>query len=275
MVTGNWTVPSASAEVMQLDIEADELGRNYPNKVSLLGDAQATLALMIAEARGKTTDRQAWVSRVQELVSTWREAFAARMASNDMPIRPERLCKELEEAMPADAILVSDTGHAGMWTTQMIELKHPGQRYIRCAGSLGWGLPGALGVKVAMPERPVICFTGDGGMYYHLPELETALRYGINLVVVVNNNGALSQELPQLTINYGGKLRGNADEMWKFSKEFSFAKVAEAMGCGGIRVEQPGDIKQALKKALAMNRPVVVEVLTDVNVMAPTAWVPK
>jgi acetolactate synthase-1/2/3 large subunit len=121
----------------------------------------------------------------------------------------------------------------------------------------------------------VICFTGDGGMYYHLPELETALRYGINLVVVVNNNQALSQELPQLTINYGGKLRGNANEMWKFSESFNFAKVAEAMGCAAIRVEQPGDIKEALKTALAMNRPVVVEVMTDVNIMAPTAWVPK
>lgn len=275
MVTGNWTVPGANAEVMQLDIEANELGRNYPNKVALLGDAQATLSLMIADAKGKTADHKDWVTHTQELVATWREAFAAKMASNDMPIRPERLCKELEEALPADAILVADTGHAGMWTSQMIELKHLGQRFIRCAGSLGWGLPGAMGVKVAMPDRPVICFTGDGGMYYHLPELETALRYGINLVVVVNNNGGLSQELPQLTINYGGKLRGNADEMWKFSKDFSFTKVAEAMGCASIRVEKPGDIKDALKKALAMNCPVVVEVLTDVNVMAPTAWVPK
>jgi acetolactate synthase I/II/III large subunit len=275
MATANWTVPGITGQVMQLDIEANELGRNYPNKVALLGDAKATLEAMIAEAKGKAADHQPWVARVQELVSTWREAFAAKMASDDMPIRPERLCKELEAALPADAILVSDTGHAGMWTTQMIELKQPGQRYIRCAGSLGWGLPGALGVKAAMPERPVICFTGDGGMYYHLPELETALRYGINLVVVINNNGALSQELPQLTINYGGKLRGNANEMWKFRQEFNFAKVAEAMGCAGIRVEKPGEIKEALRKALAMNRPVVVEVLTDVSVMAPTAWMPK
>ena len=275
LVTGNWTVPGTQAEVMQLDIEANELGRNYPNKVTLLGDAQATLALMIAEAQGQRAQHQEWVSHIQALVASWREAFAARMASNDMPIRPERLCKELEEALPADAILVADTGHAGMWTSQMIELKHLGQRFIRCAGSLGWGLPGAMGVKVAMPDRPVICFTGDGGMYYHLPELETALRYGINLVVVVNNNGALSQELTQLTINYGGKLRGNANEMWKFSPEFNFAKVAEAMGCASIRVEKPADIKDALKKALAMKGPVVVEVLTDVNVMAPTAWVPK
>ena len=273
LVTGNWTVPGAHAQVMQLDIEANELGRNYPNKVTLLGDAQATLALMSAEAQGKTAQHQDWVSHVQALVATWREAFAARMTSNDMPIRPERLCKELEDALPADAILVADTGHAGMWTSQMIELKHLGQRFIRCAGSLGWGLPGAMGVKVAMPDRPVICFTGDGGMYYHLPELETALRHGINLVVVVNNNGALSQEYPSLNRHYEGNLHGRSDELWRFSP-FNFAKVAESMGCVGIRVEHPDEIKGALQKAFALNKPVVVEVISDVKVMAPAAWAP-
>lgn len=275
MVTANWTVPGPGRDVIQLDIEASELGRNYPNKVSLLGDAQATLSLMIAEATVKSADHAAWVRQVQQLVAAWRSSAEPKMRSDDFPIRPERLCRELQDAMPSDAILVSDTGHAGMWTSQMTELKHESQRYLRCAGTLGWGFPGAMGVKFALPHRPVICFTGDGGMYYHLPELETALRYGVNLVVVVNNNAALSQELPQLKINYGGALRGNANELWKFSDDFSFAKVAEAMGCAGIRVERSQEIGPALKKALAMQRPVVVEVMTDVNLMAPLAWGPK
>ena len=86
----------------------------------------------------------------------------------------------------------------------MVELTKPGQRYIRCAGSLGWGLPGAIGVKCALPDRPVICFTGDGGLYYHMAELETAARYGINVVFVVNNNSGLNQEIPIVDANYGG-----------------------------------------------------------------------
>jgi acetolactate synthase-1/2/3 large subunit len=120
----------------------------------------------------------------------------------------------------------------------------------------------------------VLCFTGDGGMYYAMTELETALRYNVNLVVLVNNNQALSQEYPSLKRNYDGNPRGNSNELWRFS-DFNFAKVAEAMGCGGIRVEKPADIKGALQKAFAMQKPVVVEVLSDVELMAPTAWAPS
>jgi acetolactate synthase-1/2/3 large subunit len=111
-------------------------------------------------------------------------------------------------------------------------------------------------------------------MYYHMTELETAVRYGINLVVLVNNNQALSQEFPSLKRNYDGKPRGHSDELWRFG-EFNFAKVAEAMGCGGIRVGQPGEIKGALEEAFAMNKPVVVEVMSDVEAMAPIAWAPQ
>lgn len=273
MVTNNWTVPAFGATVMQLDIEPTALGRNYPNKVSLLGDAKVTLTQLIAAAQNASRDGKAWVSRVQQLVADWRAQAKELMSSDAVPIRPERICREITEALPANGVLVSDTGHAGMWTSQMVDLTKPDQRYIRCAGSLGWGLPGAMGVKCALPDRPVLCFTGDGGMYYHLPELETALRYGINLVVLVNNNSALSQEYASLENNYGGKLRGHADELWRFS-DFNFARVAEAMGCASFRVEQPGEIKGALTKAFAMNKPVVVEVVSDVRVMAPRAWTP-
>lgn len=274
MVTGNWTVPLPGAAVMQLDIEPTELGRNFPNKVGLLGDAKVTLKHLIGAAQGSERNGKAWLARVQQLVSAWREQAAPMLASDAVPIRPERICREITEALPANGVVVADTGHAGMWTSQMIDLTQPGQRYIRCAGSLGWGLPGAIGVKCALPDRPVLCFTGDGGMYYHLPELETALRYGINLVVLVNNNSALSQEHPSLQANYGGTLRGQADELWRFS-EFNFAKVAEAMGCASFRVEQPGELKGVLTKAFALNKPVVVEVISDVRAMAPKAWAPE
>jgi acetolactate synthase-1/2/3 large subunit len=258
---------------MQLDIEPTELGRNYPNKVSLLGDAKVTLRKLIDAAKPIEGTTRAWVVRVQQLVADWRKAFEPKLNSDATPIRPERICKEIADMLPANGVVVSDTGHAGMWTSQMIDLKQPGQRYIRCAGSLGWGLPGAIGVKCALPDQPVLCFTGDGGMYYHMTELDTALRYGINLVVLVNNNRALSQEFPSLNNNYGGKMHGKSDELWRFG-DFNFAKVAEAMGCAGIRVEQPGEIKGALEKAFAMNRPCVVEVMSDVELMAPPAWTP-
>ncbi|MDB5922145.1 MAG: putative acetolactate synthase large subunit [Betaproteobacteria bacterium] len=274
MVTASWALIAPGTAVMQLDIEPTELGRNYPNKVALLGDAKVSLRRLIDAAQAKEGTTKAWVGRVQQLVAEWRAQAAPKLNSDAVPMDPARICKEITNALPANGVVVADTGHAGMWTSQFIDLNQPGQRYIRCAGSLGWGLPGAIGVKCALPNQPVLCFTGDGGMYYHMIELDTALRYGINLVVLVNNNRALSQEFPSLNRNYGGNMRGHSDELWRFG-EFNFAKVAEAMGCAGFRVEQPGELKGVLQKAFTMNKPVVVEVMSDVSLMAPVAWVPK
>jgi acetolactate synthase-1/2/3 large subunit len=171
--------------------------------------------------------------------------------------------------------VVTDTGHAGMWTGQMIDITRPGQRYIRCEGSLGWGLPGAMGVKCALPERPVVCFTGDGGMYYHLPELETAARHGINLVVVINNNGSLNQEIPLVKAAYKEKRDERSGEMWRFQKDADLAKVAQALGCAAFRVDKPGQLRDLLPRALAMGKPVVLDCISDEQALAPTAWLPK
>jgi acetolactate synthase-1/2/3 large subunit len=154
----------------------------------------------------------------------------------------------------------------------MVYLTHPEQRYIRCAGSLGWGFPASLGVKCAAPDRPVICFTGDGGFWYHLSELETARRCGIHTVTVVNNNSALGQCVGSVRRLYADR-PGNPDELTTF-REANFAAVAEELGCLGIRVEKPGEIRGALQTALAAERPAVVEVVTDVNCPAPDPWTP-
>jgi acetolactate synthase-1/2/3 large subunit len=267
-VTHFWHFPSAGTPVIQLDINPSELGRNYPNTVSILGDARVSLQRMIDVAQSKSPEAaKAWLDRVHEIVAKWRAENEPHRNSDAVPIRPERICKEISEVLPADGVVVSDTGHAGIWTGTMIDFKHVTQRYYPCAGSLGWGFPAALGVKCALPDKPVLCFTGDGGFYYHIAELETARRYNINVVVVVNNNGGLSQEIPLNKNNYAGRPLGNWTELWTFTDN-NFAKIAEAFGCGGIRVEKPGEIKDALKQAFAMNKPVVIDVVSDVNVLA-------
>jgi acetolactate synthase-1/2/3 large subunit len=275
-VTANWRIPAAGTPVIQLDIDAAQLGRNYPNAVSLMGDAKVTLRQMIEAAQGKApAAAQAWTGRVRELVAEWRKAAEPMLASEAVPLRPERICRELAQALPADGVVVSDTGHAGMWTGQMIDITQPGQRYIRCEGSLGWGFPGALGVKCALPNRTVVCFTGDGGLYYHLPELETAARHGINLVVVVNNNGSLNQEIPLVKAAYREKRDERSGEMWRFRKDANLAKVAEALGCAAFRVEKPGELKELLPRALGLGRPVVLDCLSDEQALAPVAWLPQ
>lgn len=268
-VTNNWrTPPVGSVTVIQADIEAAELGRNYPNAVSLLGDAKVTLR-RIVEVSEPVSDRREWLARTQALSAEWRRQKEPLLKSDAVPIRPERLCAEVQAFLPPDGVLVSDTGHAGMWTGAMIELR-PGQDYLRAAGSLGWGFPAALGAKCALPDRTVVCFTGDGGIYYHLAELETAARFGINAVIVVNNNQSLNQETMIYERAYNGRQTQEALKMWQF-EPVNFAKVAEAMGCAGFRVESPGEIQAALRAAAACGRPAVVDVVTDITALADTA----
>ena len=271
-VTNNWMFPPPGTKVVQLDIDPHELGRNYPNTVSIMGDAKVTLRRMIEAATARPAgEATAWVKRAQQLVSDWRAENAATRNSNATPIRPERICKSISDVLPNNGVVVSDTGHAGIWTARFLELNQPGQSYFRTAGSLGWGFPATLGVKCALPDRPVVCFTGDGGFYYHIAELETARRHNINAVIVVNNNSALNQEIRLNDIAYGGKQRGRAEEMWRFP-DINFAKIAEGFSCVGMRVEKAADLDDTLKKAIAMNKPVVVDVVTDMYAIAPHPW---
>jgi acetolactate synthase-1/2/3 large subunit len=272
-VTNNWMFPPVGTRVIQLDIDPNELGRNYPNTVSVLGDAKATLRHMINLAPQRADATGGWVKRAQELVATWRNETAEMRNAEVSPIRPERICKAISDVLPENGVVVSDTGHAGIWTARYIEFKHANQRYFRTAGSLGWGFPATLGVKCAMPDRPVVCFTGDGGFYYHIAELETARRHNINAVIVVNNNSALNQEIKLNDLAYGGKQRGRAEEMWKFP-DVNFAKIAEGFGCVGIRVEKAADLNAAIASGIAMNKPVVIDVVSDTYAIAPHPWTP-
>lgn len=270
-VTNSYTIPPQGTPIIQLDINPAEIGRNYPLQVGLQGDARNTLRRMVDLAEAGTP-RTAWLERVQELVQRWKAGVSDQVNADTLPMRPERLCRELSAYLPSDAILVSDTGHSGIWTGTMLDLTHPDQSYIRCAGSLGWGLPAALGAKCAQPDRPVLCFTGDGGIWYHLAELETAVRCGINTVTVVNNNHSLNQEKRGVEAIYGGQTSGS-DELWLFP-DTDFARIAESMGCLGLTVHKPSELADALDQAFAAGKPAVVDVKTHVEGIAPRAWTP-
>lgn len=269
LTTNNWKLPRPGTPTIQLDIDGAELGRNYPAKVGILGDARLTLRQMI-DASPRAVSRPAWVEYAQDGLRKWRAEIAPEFYSDATPIRPARICKEISDFLPENAVLVADTGHSAIWTGTMVNLSKPGQRYIRCAGTLGWAFPAALGAKCALPDRPVLCFTGDGGFCYQLAELETAARAGINAVILVNNNSSLQQVRKGIDTAYGGAQWGRSKEMWVFNQGTNYARVAEEMGCLGIRVEQPGEIRAALEQAFAANRPAVIDVLSDVD--AAPAW---
>jgi acetolactate synthase-1/2/3 large subunit len=226
--------------------------------------------MLLAEGVEKT-QRPAWISEVQKEVNAWREEVRPMRECESAPIRPERILKEVSDWLPENAIVVCDTGHAGMWSSQQLWVNSARWDFLRAAGSLGWAFPASIGAKCGAPERPVVCFTGDGGFWYHLQELETAVRCGIPTVTVINNNNSLNQETSIFKAAYDGNPSAKQGEMWHFS-QVNFAKIAEDFGAVGIRVERPAELRPALDRALACGRPAVVDVISDIKVLAPTAW---
>jgi acetolactate synthase I/II/III large subunit len=271
MTTHFWAVPKIGTPTIQINIDPEALGRNYPYDAAVNGDAKVTLAAMLKMADTATAPgRRPWIAEAQKLCAEWRNKYQAALDSGAMPIRPERLCRELTRHMPDDAIVVVDTGHAGMWMGGLFDLTSPLQSYLRSAGHLGWAFPAGLGAKCARPERPVVSFTGDAGFWYHIAEIETAARWNIAAVTVVNNNGGGNQSKRGFDRVYGGKQTEQARELWTFSK-VDFARIAEDMGALGIRVEQASAFPAALAQALASGRPAVIDVVTDIEALAPVA----
>ena len=272
MVTNFWTIPKIGIKAIHIDIDPEVLGRNYPLEVGIMADAKMALTEMIKFADETMVEKRiSWVEEVQSYCRDWYDEFRPLLQSDNIPIRPERVCHDLSLNLPDNSFVVVDTGHGGMWMGGMFDLKSSGQSYIRSAGHLGWAFPASLGVKCAAPDRPVICFTGDAGFWYHIAEVETAVRWGINAVIVVNNNGAGNQSKRGFDRVYGGTQTDKAREMWTFNN-VNFAQIAKHMGAESIRVENPKDFTPALQKAIALNKCVILDVVTDVDALAPLAY---
>ncbi len=272
MTTHFWAVPKIGTPAIQIDIDPESLGRNYPLQASVLGDAKAVLVKMLGQIdKSSAAKRAPWIKEIAKLRSDWAEKYKSLLESDTVPINPARICHELTKNVPDDAIVIVDTGHAGMWMGGLYDVRVPTQSYFRSAGHLGWAFCAGIGAKAACPDRPVIVFTGDAGFWYHIGEIETAVRWKLNSITIVNNNGGGNQSKRGFDRVYADQPDNNRSrELWTYNQT-NFAKIAEDMGAMGIRVEKAEDIAPALKKALTANRPVVIDVATDIEALAPTA----
>ena len=272
MTTHFWAVPKIGTPAIQIDIDPEALGRNYPLLAGVNGDAKVTLARMLGVAdRASAGKRKAWVEEAQKICKEW---YAEVPIRADLRRRADPARAHLRRAHPARAGQRHRRGRHR--PCRHVDGRHvrshaaPTQSYMRSAGHLGWAFPAGLGAKCACPDRPVVTFTGDAGFWYHIAEIETAARWGINAVTVVNNNSSGNQSKRGFDRVYGGTQTEQAREMWTFSK-VNFARIAEDMGALGIRVEKPAEIGPAIEQALKANRPVVIDVVTDIDALAPLA----
>jgi acetolactate synthase-1/2/3 large subunit len=265
MTTKSWSLVPADAQIIQVDIDGAEIGRNYECTVPVVGDVSGVIAQLSAAARVQAAGQ--WAAEIADIRAGWQAAVRESEASEAVPIRPERLFRMIGEEMAADGIMVGDTGHTAFWTARHIRLSRR-QSAVRAAGSLGWGLPASLGVKCASLDREVICVTGDAGFFYHISELETARRYGLTVIVVVNNNTSMNQEA-----SFWDEDSADQRKNWTFH-DTDLAGIARGFGCHGARVDDPGDFPAALDKARASGLPAVIDVRTDIAVVAPPSLGP-
>ena len=262
IATKRFALPPSHIPVIHLDIVAEEIGRCIPAEIALWGDARAGLedfteALSDGAAAARAA-RADYVAEIAPRMRAWEDDAAPRLNSRDRPVHMARLCRELNKTLPADAILVADGGFAGHWTGLLYDTKNPGRNFIPDRGfaSIGYGLPGGIGASLAAPDRPVVAISGDGGFNMMLGELETARRTGCGLTVIVVNNAASGYVKALQHAMMGGRYQ-SAD-----LNEMDYAAIARAMGCGGIRVEDPEALSPALRQGMAeRDRPTVIDVV--------------
>ena len=266
LATHAWQLPFGEKRILQVDADPRVLGHNYRAEVAVAGDVRLTLQCVIAELEERSVDAgpSEWLESVQKRVATWR-AHADRLAeaTPEDGIHPARVIRELQAAMAPDDRLVADTGGIGAWAGTLFDVR-AGRNFIRSAGSLGWAFPAALGAKLADPQRGTVCLIGDGGLLYHVGELETAVRRGISVTVVVLNNRAFASEHHLLKNLWRRELSKITD-----FHDVDFAAVARGFGVDGVTVDDAAGVGAALADALATDRPTLVDVRASKEAEAP------
>ena len=261
--TDSWTLFRRAREIIHIDIDSQEVGRNY-DSTRLVGDARATLeGLWEVLLRQNLGIRRAHRPELEATIADARRLHRVEIAdvtsSDAAPIRPERVMADVDRLLPDPAILVADASYSSVWVTNCIKSRRPGSRFITPRGlaGLGWGLPMAIGAACAAPGAPVICFVGDGGFAHVWSELETARRIGSRIIVTVFNNGVLGFQKDAENVRFG------RHTIACHLAPVDHAKIADACGCLGIRVERAADYARVFETALDSDRPVVIDVVTD------------
>jgi acetolactate synthase-1/2/3 large subunit len=259
IATSRWSLLPAGAQVIQLDVDPEELGRNARLAVGLVGDAALGLAdLDAATQPPDDVTRRGLLDALERARGDWRSEHGPRLRSDERPIHQARMLSELNAALPDDGILVADGGFAAHWSALYWNTRRAGRHYIANRGhaSIGYGVPGAIGAKLAAGDRVVVGLMGDGGLGMSIGELETAVRLGLRGIVFVVVDNEASGYVKALQHSLYADRFQSVD-----SVPVDYGRVAQEFGCHGERVEDPADLPAALHRAMAADGPALVDVM--------------
>jgi acetolactate synthase-1/2/3 large subunit len=255
-ITGKLSEFAPRAKFVHIDVDPAEISKNVPVHIPVVGDAKNVLSKLVAEYRALEIDSSrldTWWERIEG----WRAKHPLRYdEATDGEIKPQYLVQALYEATDGDAIVTTDVGQHQMWAAQYYHFTQP-RRWINSGGlgTMGFGLPAAMGAKVGCPEATVVCLAGDGSVQMNMQELATCAQEGIDIKVVIMNNGYLGmvRQWQELFWDH----RYSQVDMGNFP---DFVKLAEAYGGTGIRLTRSAGLVEALREAIATPGPVMVDV---------------
>ena len=255
-VTGKLSEFAPRAKFIHIDIDPAEISKNVPAHIPIVGDAKRILPKLTAEYRAIETDGSrldAWWERIKN----WQDKYPLGYEdSEDSQIKPQYMIEAMYEATGGDAIVTSDVGQHQMWCAQYFHFNKP-RRWINSGGlgTMGFGLPSAMGAKVACPDQDVVCLAGDGSLIMNVQELATCVTENIPVKVFIMNNGYLGMVRQWQELFWDG--RYSSVEM---GASPDWVKLADAFGCLGMRVTDKAELVDSFKTALAEDGPVVVDV---------------
>ena len=250
-VTGNTKNFAKNAKIIQLDIDAAEINKNVLIDVSVVGDLKESLQRLLAMVEPK--DHTYWLSQIE----TMKEKYPLKY-EEDILTGPY-VVEKLYEVTKGDAIIVTDVGQHQMWAAQYYKYKEP-RTFLSSGGlgTMGFGVGAALGAKLGRPDKTVVNISGDGCFRMNMNEIATAVRNNIPIVQIVLNNHVLGMVRQWQTLFYEERYSNTV-----LNDAVDFVKMAEAMGAVGIRVTEKEEVVPALEKALALNKPVVIDFFID------------
>jgi len=255
--TNRYELLAPSTRILHAEIDPDEIGRVYPAEVALVGDARATSAALATLLDGETPRSPA---RLEDLRASYRQQTSRiDPTGGDGPgVSSQAIVFALRDVLRSpDTVLVQDAHSFGPWVARHVEFTRPGSYFAAAGGAMGWGLPAAMGIQIAQPDKRVIAVCGDGSFWMVAQDLETAVREDLPVIFVITNNFAFGNTRDRQRFAHDGRYLG------VFYGNPDFAAFATLLGAHGERVEDADDLPRALDRALASGRPAVIDVIQD------------